>query len=117
MSASGTAQVQSPAETAIDSAATARPSVAANTTPSIPDYELLRRIGGGAYGDVWLARSMATGALRAAKIVWRNTFEEERPFERYSIAKDLALLVMSMSTDNLISRKGNEVCSLLGRQN
>ncbi len=36
----------------------------------------------GAYGDVWLARSKATGALRAAKIVWRHRFEDERPFRR-----------------------------------
>jgi hypothetical protein len=52
------------------------------TTPSVPDYDLLRRIGGGAYGEVWLARSKATGALRAAKIVWRRTFEDERPYRR-----------------------------------
>jgi hypothetical protein len=42
---------------------------------------LLRRIGGGAYGEVWLARS-ATGALRALKIVHRSTFEDDRPFQR-----------------------------------
>jgi len=50
--------------------------------PIVPDYELLKRIGHGAYGDVWLARSQATGALRAAKIVWRHTFEDGRPFQR-----------------------------------
>lgn len=48
----------------------------------VPDYELLRRIGHGAYGDVWLARSKATGIFRAAKIVWRNRFDEDRPFRR-----------------------------------
>jgi serine/threonine protein kinase len=50
--------------------------------PTVSDYELIRRIGHGAYGDVGLARSNATGALRAAKIVWRHTFENERPFKR-----------------------------------
>src|SRR6266481_81056 len=56
-------------------------SVTRKQPPSIPDYELLRRIGGGSYGDVWLARS-ATGVLRAVKIVWRHTFEDDRPFQR-----------------------------------
>jgi tetratricopeptide (TPR) repeat protein len=50
--------------------------------PTVPDYELLRRIGRGAYGDVWLARNKATGVLRAAKIVWRHTFEDGKPFQR-----------------------------------
>lgn len=53
-----------------------------NHQPTVPDYELIRRIGHGAYGDVWLARSKATGALRAAKIVWRHTFEDAKPFQR-----------------------------------
>ena len=30
----------------------------------IPDHDVIRKIGGGAYGDVWLARGV-TGALRA----------------------------------------------------
>ena len=49
--------------------------------PVIPDHEVLRVIGGGAYGEVWLARGV-TGALRAVKVVWREDFEDERGFER-----------------------------------
>lgn len=49
--------------------------------PPIPDHELLRRIGGGSYGEVWLARC-ALGHYRAVKIVRRSAFTEDRPFER-----------------------------------
>ncbi|MCW1883375.1 SUMF1/EgtB/PvdO family nonheme iron enzyme [Luteolibacter flavescens] len=49
--------------------------------PVIPDHEVLRKVGGGAYGEVWLARGV-TGALRAVKVVWREDFEDERSFER-----------------------------------
>jgi WD40 repeat protein len=49
--------------------------------PRVPDHELLRRIGKGAYGEVWLARSV-TGAFRAVKIVYRASFDHDRPFER-----------------------------------
>ncbi len=49
--------------------------------PPIPDYELLRLIGRGSYGDVWLARS-ATGLFRAVKIVWRSRFQDIGPYER-----------------------------------
>lgn len=47
----------------------------------IPDYTLLKRIGAGAYGEVWLAQSV-TGALRAVKIVWREDFELTKTFHR-----------------------------------
>jgi eukaryotic-like serine/threonine-protein kinase len=38
-------------------------------------------IGRGAYGEIWLARTV-TGAFRAVKIVYRSTFETERAFLR-----------------------------------
>jgi len=49
--------------------------------PHIPDHELLRRIGSGSYGDVWLARNVL-GQCRAVKIIYRNRFVDPRPFER-----------------------------------
>ena len=49
--------------------------------PVIPDHEVLRKVGGGAYGEVWLARGV-TGALRAVKVLWREDFDDERSFER-----------------------------------
>jgi hypothetical protein len=49
--------------------------------PLVPDHQMLRPIGGGSYGEVWLARSVM-GTYRAVKVVYRNTFESDRPFER-----------------------------------
>jgi formylglycine-generating enzyme required for sulfatase activity len=47
----------------------------------IPDHQLLRRIGHGSYGEVWLARNLM-GGYRAVKIVSRHAFDHARPFER-----------------------------------
>lgn len=52
-----------------------------NSPPAIPDHKLLRPIGRGAYGEVWLARNIM-GAWRAVKIIWRAQFDSERPYER-----------------------------------
>ena|SRR5438876_10005265 len=52
-----------------------------STPPQVPDHELICRIGRGAYGEVWLARSVV-GTLRAVKVVYRRSFSEAYPFER-----------------------------------
>jgi len=47
----------------------------------IPDHTLLKRVGKGAYGEVWLARN-AIGAYHAVKITRRAGFPAEEPYER-----------------------------------
>jgi WD40 repeat protein len=47
----------------------------------VPDHTLIRRVGKGSYGEVWLARN-ALGTWRAVKIVRRSDFDNDRPFER-----------------------------------
>lgn len=49
--------------------------------PTVPDYELLRCVGRGAYGEVWLARDVI-GGLRVVKIVRRVAFDDDGPYER-----------------------------------
>src|SRR5690242_10353033 len=60
------------------------PAVAApaiHSPPTIPDYKLIRRIGQGSYGEVWLGRG-ALGQYRAIKIVHRSSFDQDKPYER-----------------------------------
>lgn len=56
-------------------------STSPTAAPIIPDHKMIRRIGGGSYGEVWLARSVV-GTYRAVKVVRRKSFEDEGPFER-----------------------------------
>jgi eukaryotic-like serine/threonine-protein kinase len=47
----------------------------------IPDHELIRCIGSGSYGEVWLARNLM-GTFRAVKIISAKNFQNGRPVER-----------------------------------
>jgi WD40 repeat protein len=49
--------------------------------PSIPDHEVLRCIGSGSFGFVWLARNRM-GTYRAVKVVSRRAFDNPKPYER-----------------------------------
>jgi serine/threonine protein kinase len=53
----------------------------AGTQIVIPNHSLLRFIGKGAYGEVWLARD-EIGAYHAVKIIHKKSFADRGPFER-----------------------------------
>jgi WD40 repeat protein len=57
------------------------PVMSAASSPTIPDHDMLRCIGNGSYGEVWLARS-ATGQWRAVKLVYRDHIKSEREYDR-----------------------------------
>lgn len=49
--------------------------------PVVPDHELLRLIGRGSSGEVWLAMN-TLGSCRAVKIVRKENFSRSQPFDR-----------------------------------
>jgi serine/threonine protein kinase len=50
------------------------------TPPAVAEHQLLRLIGAGSCGDVWLAQN-ALGAYRAVKVVYRKRFPWAKPYE------------------------------------
>lgn len=52
-----------------------------NEVPVIPDHVLVEVIGSGAYGEVWLGRTVL-GTARAIKVIRRASFESAQPFDR-----------------------------------
>ena len=86
----------------------AGPTEATPPSPTIPDYELLRLIGRGAYGEVWLARGV-TGIYRAVKIVWRERFPEAGPYEReFHGLKEFAAISLSESRQLALLHVGRD---------
>ena len=55
--------------------------VPAHPAPVIPNLRLLRCIGRGAYGEVWLARNEIAVHL-AVKLIYRDSFPDRGPYER-----------------------------------
>ncbi|MEY3276675.1 MAG: hypothetical protein RL153_1943, partial [Verrucomicrobiota bacterium] len=49
--------------------------------PAIPDHEVIRCVGEGSYGRVWLARTVL-GSWRAIKVVQRDAFENQSSYDR-----------------------------------
>src|SRR6266436_2243192 len=49
--------------------------------PEVPHHETLKWIGGGSYGEVWLARNIM-GVHRAIKVIRRSRFESDKPYDR-----------------------------------
>src|SRR4051812_15433247 len=58
-----------------------QPSLQDQSVPMVADHSMLHQIGTGAYGEVWMARSI-TGTLRAVKVVRRERFDHDRTYER-----------------------------------
>jgi serine/threonine protein kinase len=47
----------------------------------IPDYDIVECVGKGAYGRIYLAVNVI-GGIRAIKVIQRNAFENQRPYDR-----------------------------------
>jgi WD40 repeat protein len=58
-----------------------QPGPAGGLPPDVPDHQMVRCIGCGSYGEVWLARN-TLGTWRAVKVVYRDRFQDPRPYER-----------------------------------
>ncbi len=66
---------------AADHARAGARAAAASSVPPIPDHSMIRAIGKGAYGEVWLAEDII-GKPKAVKLIRRAAFADAGPFER-----------------------------------
>jgi CHASE2 domain-containing sensor protein len=58
-----------------------REPVASSGVPVVPDHQLIKRVGAGAYGEVWLARNLL-GSYHAVKILHQNRVPDQSPLDR-----------------------------------
>ena len=65
----------------VETGKTAAAATVAKAGVVIPDHTLVRRVGKGGYGEVWLARN-AIGGFHAVKIIRRGEFPSDAPYER-----------------------------------
>ena len=52
------------------------------TAPDVPDFDLIRMIGRGGFGSVWLGTNRTTGRLRAVKVISLKRSERGDPAGR-----------------------------------
>jgi serine/threonine protein kinase len=52
------------------------------SAPEVPDFDLIRPIGSGGFGQVWLATNRTTGILRAIKLISLQTSGQSNPAAR-----------------------------------
>jgi hypothetical protein len=71
--------------------------------PDIPEFELLRQIGQGGFGRVWLARNRTTGQLRAIKVIPRSRVGTADPAGREIVAITLLDVNLRRQHPNLLS--------------
>ena len=70
-----------PLVSAAEALANVEPVTIKEEAVEIEQYELLKKIGEGAFGQVWLANDRV-GAFCAVKVIYRKNFSDHRPFER-----------------------------------
>lgn len=61
----------------------ANPSVATSDFPNLPDYEFLRKLGGGGMGVVYLARNTITDRTEALKVLSSHLIDHPSAMERF----------------------------------